>query len=336
MTLFPLVLDFEATTEVIPRELTEIGAVMLSPDTFAPVREFQSYIRPTLHPQLSDHCKRVTGFTQATVNAATPFTDVWNRFLEWMEDEPLSGVVLCGWGPFEWWWLRDECALRSLRAPPFTRYVDLMAEAARHFASTDPTYTHEFIGLTKAAERLRLPVDTGQLHGAQYDAQLAARVLQAVMIRPLPPDIGIVHQILQEISPDPLDARRLEAELRRRKLGALAIQAASAKRFPFGFMGTKAALWRELWFQELLRRGMAVGTEESIQWAETLPRAFAQSEVRLQPKLMGPTIEVRSNRPLPPYVPRTGIPRPTLEPRRLPSLPLWVTPPSRPPPPPDR
>jgi len=28
-----------------------------------------------------------------------------------------------GGGPFEWWWLRDECALRSLRAPPFTRYV---------------------------------------------------------------------------------------------------------------------------------------------------------------------------------------------------------------------
>lgn len=46
------------------------------------------------------------------------------------------------------------------------------------------------------------PAPPPQKHSSHRPSPLA-RVLQAVMTRPLPPDIGIVHQILQEISPTP-------------------------------------------------------------------------------------------------------------------------------------
>eukprot|EP00668_Euglena_longa_P041374 GGOE01054453.1.p1 GENE.GGOE01054453.1~~GGOE01054453.1.p1 ORF type:complete len:224 (-),score=44.06 GGOE01054453.1:678-1349(-) len=174
-----LVLDFESTTEVEPREITEVGAVLLEPLTLKPLREFQAYIRPVRNPILSQHCRDVTGITQETIDRAPPFPQVWGQFLEWLE-APHDSVVLCGWGPFEWWWLRDECRAKGL-PQPMNRYMDAMAECAQHFIHCGTGDGGSLIRLPVAAQKLHLPVDASKLHGALYDARLTAQVLRQIM-----------------------------------------------------------------------------------------------------------------------------------------------------------
>ena len=212
----PVVLDVEATTEKSPRELIEIGAVELHPQTFDVQRSFQSYVRPMHHQALSDHCKKLTGITQEDIDAARPLSQVWPEFQQWALAQRTAGdVVLCGWGPFDWWWLRDECRAQDLHQP-FTRYLDVMAEVAYHFRCWVPGFNSKRIGLLAAARQLEIAVDHAELHGAMYDAELAALVLQHVMdLRRMPPEVRALYGILQRLHPTPLTAGTAAGELKK-------------------------------------------------------------------------------------------------------------------------
>src|SRR5688572_9524359 len=82
-------LDLEATCAKdsgfarAERETIEIGAVMLDAQHRV-VAEFQEYIRPVIHAELTAFCTELTGITQAQVNAAPFFPHVFARFGEWV------------------------------------------------------------------------------------------------------------------------------------------------------------------------------------------------------------------------------------------------------------
>ncbi|KAI0639778.1 exonuclease RNase T and DNA polymerase III [Trametes polyzona] len=104
-----LVLDFEATCDdthhVVPREEMEI---IEFPTILYDIKEdkveatFHEYVRPTLHPTLTQFCTNLTGIQQNTVDAASPFPEVWQRFQEFLRthgilDAPSSAAFLtCG------------------------------------------------------------------------------------------------------------------------------------------------------------------------------------------------------------------------------------------------
>ena len=73
-----LVVDLEATCcnrNSFPRtemEIIEIGAVMTD-SQFEVIDEFQSFIKPVRHPELTDFCKELTTISQQEVDSALGF-----------------------------------------------------------------------------------------------------------------------------------------------------------------------------------------------------------------------------------------------------------------------
>lgn len=113
-----LVLDFEATCsddKSISKkdiEIIEFPTLLYSLEDGALVKtvpsrpsvppQFHEYVRPVIHPTLTDFCTGLTGIEQSTVDQADPFPAVWARFLEWLRnvgvfDDPESYAFLtCG------------------------------------------------------------------------------------------------------------------------------------------------------------------------------------------------------------------------------------------------
>ena len=104
--MYKLVLDIEATCtnkNEFPREemeIIEIGAVILEDkDTIA---SFQCFIRPEIHPILTDFCKELTTIQQPMVDSAENFSTKMKEFLEWVEvNTKGQDYEFYSWGAFD-------------------------------------------------------------------------------------------------------------------------------------------------------------------------------------------------------------------------------------------
>ncbi|GJJ70550.1 3'-5' exoribonuclease 1 [Entomortierella parvispora] len=91
-----LCFDVEATCEKgfsfeFPNEVIEFPVVLLDGSTLEVVDEFQSYVRPTYRPTLSEFCVELTGIQQETIDAAPTFTEMLILFDEWLTKH---GIIL--------------------------------------------------------------------------------------------------------------------------------------------------------------------------------------------------------------------------------------------------
>ena len=92
---FFIVIDFEATCEEknptdYPHEIIEFPAVLVSTEKKEIVDVFHSFVRPVINPRLSEFCCELTGIEQSTVDAASEFSEVHDRFLRWMDQHGLG------------------------------------------------------------------------------------------------------------------------------------------------------------------------------------------------------------------------------------------------------
>ena len=106
-----IILDLEATcwatrTEK-QSEIIEIGAVEVNADRQL-VSEFCEFVKPEIHPQLSDFCIELTTITQQQVDDADHFTHVIERFKEWI-GVGQSPYMLCSWGFYDRKKLEEDC-----------------------------------------------------------------------------------------------------------------------------------------------------------------------------------------------------------------------------------
>jgi len=105
-----VVLDFEATCDrgpaPEPQEIIEYPSLLLDGRGLEPVDELQSFVRPRCHPLLTEFCTELTGITQAQVDAAPPFREVFEAHRQWLERHNLDvhckgrgdsfAFILCG------------------------------------------------------------------------------------------------------------------------------------------------------------------------------------------------------------------------------------------------
>lgn len=90
------------------QEIIEIGALRLSrAGRF--LDDFNSLIRPVLHPHLSPYCKRLTGIEQDAINAAPSFPQVLDRFVDWLYES--DEYLLLSWGSRDRTFLENDCIL---------------------------------------------------------------------------------------------------------------------------------------------------------------------------------------------------------------------------------
>lgn len=100
-----LIVDLEATCAddgAVPRhemEIIEIGAVMQSARTFEVESEFQTFIHPVRHPELTEFCTELTGITQDNVAGAPPFREALEAMKAWMY--AFGDSLFCSWGDYD-------------------------------------------------------------------------------------------------------------------------------------------------------------------------------------------------------------------------------------------
>lgn len=95
------------------QEIIEIGALKFNAHGDLDSR-FESFVRPTHHPNLSDFCKQLTSISQVDVNQADSFPVVIEDFWEWIGLSNDEEYLLCSWGFFDRKAFAKNCLLHDL------------------------------------------------------------------------------------------------------------------------------------------------------------------------------------------------------------------------------
>ncbi|MBB6736076.1 exonuclease domain-containing protein, partial [Cohnella sp. CBP 2801] len=79
-------------------EIIEIGAAKVQAEDGTPViaDSFQTFVKPSVVPRLSEDTISFTSISQDDVDGAPPLPEALRRFTEWIGPQP---YYLCAWGP---------------------------------------------------------------------------------------------------------------------------------------------------------------------------------------------------------------------------------------------
>lgn len=115
---YHLIVDLEATCcndHSFPKdemEIIEIGAVMVLNETLEIISEFQTFVRPLRHPQLTDFCKELTSISQADVDDAPDFIEAMLAFQKWTDS--FRRFDFCSWGNYDLNQFMQDCHLHQI------------------------------------------------------------------------------------------------------------------------------------------------------------------------------------------------------------------------------
>jgi len=180
-----LVVDLEATctnTDAFPREemeVIEFGGVLLDRDNnWEPVERVEFFIKPTLHPTLSDFCRGLTHITQEQVDEGRSY--VWAlTLLDAFTKRLGKDWSWCSWGAFDRNILVQNGVIHGL-AP--------LLSPNKHFNMkvwySSLLETKKGFGLDKAINKEGLEF-IGQHHRALSDAENVAQIFRRVYGRSL-------------------------------------------------------------------------------------------------------------------------------------------------------
>ncbi|KAH9937101.1 exonuclease RNase T and DNA polymerase III [Fomitopsis serialis] len=186
-----LVLDFEATCGDDVKgvnEIIEFPTLVYDLEEDRVQSTFHEYVRPVVHPKLTNFCKDFTGITQDVVDVADPFPVVWERFQNFIRNneslaDPASFAFLtCG----NW----DLCSMlprqldlsengRGLDASgdllaPFNRSINLKDAFRRHYK------LRYQLGMAHMLRRLKMELE-GRHHSGIDDCRNILRIVQRML-----------------------------------------------------------------------------------------------------------------------------------------------------------
>jgi len=175
-----VIVDVEATCcdqGSVPRhemEIIEIGAVAVTFGTGDIVAEFQAFVQPVRHPQLTAFCRELTSITQTQVAAAEPYPVVNQAFREWLA--ALGGSYdFCSWGAYDKGQFEQDCAFHNVPYPFAGPHRNLKAEFTK-FQGTKKRF-----GLGGALRKLGFAFE-GTPHRGIDDARNIARVYEVMSL----------------------------------------------------------------------------------------------------------------------------------------------------------
>ncbi len=128
-----IIFDLEATcwpeTIGTTREIIEIGAVKIN-DKQQIISEFDSFVKPDLHPILSDFCKDLTSINQHEIDNAEYFPHVIAQFRKWINLEH-GDYLLCSWGFYDRKQIIEDCNLHNLEFEWVKKHISLKHQHAK-------------------------------------------------------------------------------------------------------------------------------------------------------------------------------------------------------------
>lgn len=166
-----IIVDLEATCwrkrEHSPNEIIEIGAVCIDEHRQI-MDEFVTFVRPKVHPILSDFCTELTSITQSDVQDAPAFPEALSLFQDWMgsfEDE----TVLCSWGFYDRVQFKNDCELHGLPTDWLSAHMSIKHQHGKIRNLKRP------IGMKKALQKEGFALD-GTHHRGIDDARNMSKI----------------------------------------------------------------------------------------------------------------------------------------------------------------
>ena len=172
-----IIFDLEATCWKDERrpaetETIEIGAVELDGNG-AIQSEFDCFIKPVVHPQLTKFCRDLTSIAQSDVDGAETFAAAFARFVEWAKSDG-SDLTLVSWGDFDPRQLQVDCTRAGVDYPAsFARHVNIKIRFGEA-RGIKP------VGMARALKMLEFPL-SGTHHRGIDDARNIAAIAQTMM-----------------------------------------------------------------------------------------------------------------------------------------------------------
>lgn len=152
------------------REIIEIGGVLLNDQAEVQSR-FESFVRPVIHPTLSDFCQQLTTISQVEVNQADTFPDVIADFQEWIGLHDEEEYLLCSWGFFDRTALIKDCQYHNLDGAWAKQHINLKDQYPRI------KNLGRAMGLKKALHQEDMEFE-GTMHRAIDDAINTAKIFR--------------------------------------------------------------------------------------------------------------------------------------------------------------
>jgi len=172
-----LIVDLEATCsedDTVPRnemEIIEIGAVMFSSRNFEVESEFQTFVRPVRHPQLTPFCTELTGIKQKDLAGAPLFSEAIEAMKQWMNS--YDDTLFCSWGDYDRKQFGQDCEYHGVSFPFRSGHLNLKEEFSHTLGR------QKKLGIGQALKHLGLKFE-GSPHRGLDDARNIARVVRNV------------------------------------------------------------------------------------------------------------------------------------------------------------
>lgn len=172
-----LIVDLEATccdSGTISRhemEIIEIGAVMLNRTTWEIDSDFQQFIQPMRHPQLTPFCTKLTTIQQQDVEQAPKFQEAITRFKAWINLFP--NYIFCSWGNYDKNQFIQDCKYHNIPYPFTSEHINIKEKFSEYLGVS------KRFGMAQALEHLGLDL-TGTHHRGIDDARNIAAIYKYI------------------------------------------------------------------------------------------------------------------------------------------------------------
>ena len=148
------------------REVIEIGAIKIS-EQRKMIDEFNCFVKPVIHPILSDFCKELTTIQQSDIDHADFFPEALSQFKNWINVD--EKYMLCSWGFYDKKQLEQNCDLHQFDKVWLVHHISL-----KHQHATIKNLKRA-MGLANALEDENLNLD-GMHHRGIDDAKNISKI----------------------------------------------------------------------------------------------------------------------------------------------------------------
>ena len=163
-----LVFNTETTCDVSkqldPREIIELSVVAVSADELLITSDFQRFVRPEVHPELTPFCVAETGVGQSQVDQSDVLEDIMAELEEWVDHLPAdaSQLMIISYTHPQMLVLKEQSSDEELNLPSWLdQWVNLRRSFKRHFYLKRPQSLNEalnYLGI-EAAESGQSGID---------------------------------------------------------------------------------------------------------------------------------------------------------------------------------
>lgn len=153
-------------------ETIQIGAVKVHYKTMDIISEFNIFIKPVIHPILSDFCINLTNIQQSTIDTSgVQYREAFEKFVDWA-DNPRTYI---GWGGGDYTLLHTDCSRHHKRTKEtfrcFPRYKYVNGKSLYQY----------WVGIRSKSLKLSVNRANIKFEGEQHDALVDAKATVKVL-----------------------------------------------------------------------------------------------------------------------------------------------------------